>query len=158
MGRASKIRARGAERHQRCDSGPKGLWRKATRHLSLWRRQSGPSAPSSSLFSCLLDVRESRGAPRPCLGGPAFDPKHTFGSDSRPHSQRAPQLVFVEVFFSGVPQKTGRTELLLPLPQAQRRPHGAGLEPAGPKARLVREAIRGCDGRDTPGEGETEIR
>jgi hypothetical protein len=46
--------------------------------------------------------------------------------------QRAPQLVFVEVFFSGVPQKTSRTELLLPPPRAQRRPHGAGLEPAGP--------------------------
>ena len=40
----------------------------------MWRRRSGPSAPSTSLFFCLLDVRESRGAPRSCLGGPAFDP------------------------------------------------------------------------------------
>ena len=74
MGRASKIRGRGAERHQRCDSGPKGLRRKAVHNLSSWRRRSGPSAPSTSLFFCLLDVRESRGAPRSCLGGPAFDP------------------------------------------------------------------------------------
>ena len=55
--------------------------------------------------------------------------------------RRFPQLVFVEVFFSGVPQKTSRTELLLPPPQAQRRPHGAGLEPAGPRARSDRGAI-----------------
>ena len=48
--------------------------------------------------------------------------------------------MFVEILLSGAPQKTSRTELLLPLPQAQRRPHGAGLEPTGPKARLLREA------------------
>ena len=61
------------------------------------------------------------------------------------------QLVFVEVFFSGVPQKTSRTELLLPPPRAQRRPHGTGLEPAGPRTRLVREAIENRGGRDPPG-------
>ena len=40
--------------------------------------RSRPSVPSASPFSCvffcLLDVHESRGVPRPRLGGPAFDP------------------------------------------------------------------------------------
>ena len=109
-GESRQEQGEGVERHRRCDSGRKGPLKGGLHHSSLWRRRSGPSAPSTSLFFCLLDVCESRGAPRPCLGGPAFDPKRTFSFDGRPHSQRVPQLVFVEVFFSGVPQKTSRTE------------------------------------------------
>ena len=145
MGRAGKSRGRGWNAIGDVIPVEKGPLRGSRSSFKLWRCRSSPSAPSTSSFFCLLDVRESRGVPRPCSGGPAFNPKHifwhTFGSSGRPCSQRAPQLVFVEVSFSGVPRKTGRTELLLPPPQAQRRPHGAGLEPAGPRARPDRGAI-----------------
>ena len=74
----------------------------------------GSRVPSTSSFFRLLDVRESRGVPRPRSGGSAFSPQHmighTFGSSGRPRSRRAPQLVFAEVFFSGAPRKTGRTD------------------------------------------------
>ena len=42
---------------------------------------------------------------------------------------------FAEVVLSGVPRKSEPHRLLLPPPQTQRRPHGTGLEPAGPTAR-----------------------
>ena len=141
MGRAGKSRGRGWNAIGDAIPVEKGPSRGSRSSFKPGRCWSSSSAPSTSAFLCLLDVRESRGVSRPCLGGPAFDPKliiwHTFGSSGRPCSQRVPQLVFVEVFFSGVPRKTGRTELLLPSPQAQRRPHGAGLEPAGPSARPI---------------------
>ena len=45
-----------------------------------------------------------------------------------------------EVVLSGVPRKSEPHRLLLPPPQTQRRPHGTGLEPAGPTARPSGEA------------------
>ena len=160
MGRAGKSRGRGWNAIGDVIPVEKGPSRGSRSSFKPWRCWSSSSAPSTSSFLCLLDVRESRGVSRPCLGGPAFDPEHiiwhTFGSSGRPCSQRAPQLVFVEVFFSGVPRKTGRTELLLPPPQAQRRPHGAGFEPARPTARLLRQAAENRSGRDPPG-GSSKI-
>ena len=47
---------------------------------------------------------------------------------------------FAEVVLSGVPRKSEPHRLLLPPPQTQRRPHGTGLEPAGPTARPSGEA------------------
>ncbi len=66
--------------------------------------------PSISLFFRFLDVRGSRGALRPCLGGPSAFPKHILGS----RAKHILQLVFAEIFFSGVPQRTSRMKLLLP--------------------------------------------
>ena len=45
-----------------------------------------------------------------------------------------------KVVLSGVPRKSEPHRLLLPPPQTQRRPHGTGLEPAGPTARPSGEA------------------
>ncbi len=64
--------------------------------------------PSISVFFRFLDVRESRGALRPYLGGPAVFPKRTLSS--RP--QHTLQLVFAEIFFSGVPQKNEPHEVV----------------------------------------------
>ena len=102
--------------------------------------------PSISLFFRFLDVRGSRGALRPCLGGPSAFPKHILGS----RAKHILQLVFAEIFFSGVPQRTSRMKLLLPPPLTPWRPHCAGLEPAGPKAWPDREAIQSHQGRDPP--------
>ena len=102
--------------------------------------------PSISLFFRFLDVRESRGALRPCLGGPSAFPKRILGS----RAQHILQLVFAETFFSGVPQRASRMKLLLPPLLTQRRPHCAGLEPARPKTWLDREAIQSHQGRDPP--------
>ena len=52
--------------------------------------------------------------------------------------------------FSGVPQRASRMKLLLPPPLTQRRPHCAGLEPAGPKTWPDREVIQSHQGRDPP--------
>ena len=103
--------------------------------------------PSISLFFRFLDVRESRGALRPYLGGPSAFPKRTLSS----RAQHILQLVFAETFFSGVPQRTSRMKSLLPPPLTQRRPHCAGLEPAGPKTWLDREAIQAIKAGTPPG-------
>ena len=66
--------------------------------------------PSISLFFRFLDVRGSRGALRPCLGGPSALPKHILGS----RAKHILQLVFAEIFFSGVPQRASLMKLLLP--------------------------------------------
>ena len=54
----------------------------------LWLCRRGSRVPSTSSFFRLLDVRESRGVPRPRSGGSAFSPQHmighTFDSSGRP--------------------------------------------------------------------------
>ena len=73
MGRAGKSRGRGWDAIGDVILVEKGPSRGSRPSFKPWRCWSNSSAPSTSSFLCLLDVRESRGAPRSCLGGPAFD-------------------------------------------------------------------------------------
>ena len=85
----------------------------------LWLCRRGSRVPSTSSFFRLLDVRESRGVPRPRSGGSAFSPQHmighTFDSSGRPMISPSDFVEEAEHLVASLPSGRQQPSNIIPL-------------------------------------------